>query len=84
MRLLCTALALVTLSGCVGVRQTDWVRIDGSLCRTTRVKVAPYAGETETDCLVNGKAQQISTNHDDLSMLGGIAALMSAIVATQW
>lgn len=75
-------LSSITSLGCVGVKQTDWVRLDGELCRTTRIKVVPYAGETETDCLQKGQVVQVTTSHDDLGMLGGIAAVVATLIAT--
>lgn len=69
------------LSGCAGVSQIRWTRIDGSVCETTKAKPVWYSSETETDCLQDGRAVPVQTNHEDLSILGGVAALMTAVAA---
>jgi hypothetical protein len=67
-------------AGCASLTQVRWTRIDGAPCITTKVKPVWYSSETETDCLVDGKAAAVATNHEDLSIIGGFAALLGVLL----
>ena len=74
------ALFALLLAGCVQVRQVPWTRIDGARCLTTKVKPVWYSSETSTDCMDKGEAVAIRTEHEDLSILGGAAALLGIVL----
>jgi hypothetical protein len=74
------ALLATLAAGCASLTQVRWTRIDGAPCITTKVKPVWYSSETETDCLVNGKAAAVATNHEDLSIIGGFAALLGVLL----
>ena len=74
------ALLLLTLSGCMSVRQVEWTRLDGVPCETSKLNPAWFSSETATFCFENGKALLVPTNHDDLGQLGGIGALVGALI----
>ena len=48
---------------------------------TTKVNPVWYSSETETDCLVAGKAVTVPTNHDDFSRVGYPAAGVIGLAA---
>lgn len=73
--------ALLALSGCSSVSQVAWQRIDGSQCMTTHVAPVWWSAETETDCLVDGKAVELTSNHDDVSIFGYPIAAMLPLIA---
>lgn len=73
--------ALLAFSGCAGVSQRHWTRIDGSPCMTTHVAPVWWSAETETDCLVDGKAVELTSNHDDASIFGYPIAAMLPLIA---
>ena len=75
------ALATLMLAGCANVHQVGWQRIDGTTCMTTKVNPVWYSSETETDCLVAGKAVTVPTNHDDFSIVGYPAAAVIGLAA---
>lgn len=67
------------MNSCASIHQINWIRIDGSKCQTTKVNPVWYSSETETDCMQNGKAVEVTTNHDDISILGGFVGLFALL-----
>lgn len=78
-----TVLLIVTsMCSCAQVHEVTWTRIDNNKCQTTKVNPTFYSSETETDCMVDGKAKQITTNHDDISILAGFVGLIAMMAGS--
>lgn len=75
------AALLLALSGCSGVAQQRWTRIDGTPCMTTHVAPVWWSAETMTDCMVDGKPVELTSNHDDVSIVGYPFAAMLPLIA---
>lgn len=76
-----TVATVATITGCTPISRTYWQRMDGSFCATTNVKPRLYSSETETDCMVNGKPVQVTTNHEDISITLGLMTVLAAFLS---
>lgn len=75
-------LAVWSLSGCAQVRQVEWTRkVDNVPCETDKINPAWWSSETMTFCVPRGKpAVVVPSNHDDISILAGFAAISIALM----
>lgn len=69
-----------TLCSCSAVHQVQYTRLDGTICQVTKVNPVWYSSETMIDCMVDGKSQQVPSNHEDLGMVAGFTGLIGAFL----
>ena len=78
-----SALVLVLLctSGCARVKEVNFTDLAGNDCRTTKIHPDVISAETFTACIKDGQAETIPTQHTDMSMFAGAAAVLAAVIS---
>ena len=68
-------------SGCARVKEVNFTDLAGNECRTTKVHPDVISAETFTACIKDGKPETIPTQHTDMSMFAGAAAILAAAIS---
>ena len=74
-------LVLLCASGCARVKEVNFTDLAGNDCRTTKIHPDVISAETFTACIKDGKAETIPTQHTDMSMFAGAAAVLAAAIS---